>query len=166
MPINFLESKYQNTTNKKRFGLCDDVPPPHKPAYLDEKNGKKWIAVVNNEYRFLLLFVALDNSIDLKKDNGKKDKCCDALLSYNSTMIFVELKQRTDSEWIKDGEKQLRQTIKHFELSEDAQRYPNKKAYIANSKCPKFRTTQKMRMDKFYGETGYVLRIENRINIE
>jgi hypothetical protein len=37
--MNFFDSKRQDCATKRRFGLCDDEPPPHKPAYLDEVNG-------------------------------------------------------------------------------------------------------------------------------
>jgi hypothetical protein len=57
MRINFLNI----TTNKKRFGICDDTPPPHKPAYLDETDGKKWIAVVENNHNLNITFVPIDN---------------------------------------------------------------------------------------------------------
>jgi hypothetical protein len=71
-PMNFFDSEHQYSSTKSTFGLCDDEPPPHKPAYLDEIDGGKWIAVVDNYYQFNILFVALDNSIVLKKPDGKK----------------------------------------------------------------------------------------------
>ena len=46
------------------------------------------------------------------------------------------------------------------------QRITKKKAYIANSEKPKFRESQKRRMDEFLTDTGYVLRIENRIILD
>jgi hypothetical protein len=87
---------------------------------------------------------------------------------YNSTIIFVELKQRTGkgSKWIREGDEQLRKTIKHFETTVESKNYNNKKAYVANSEQPKFRTSQANRMDKFLKDTSYVLRIENRIILE
>jgi len=166
MSINFFASEYQQVTNKKLFGLCDNPPPTQTPAYLDEKNGSKWIAVVDNEYKFEVLFIPVDNCIEIRKNDGKMDNRCDAFLSYNSTIIFVELKQRLGSEWIREGDKQLRSTIKHFEQTEESTNFNIKRACIANSKKPKFRTSQTIRMNKFYKDTGYILRIENRILLE
>jgi hypothetical protein len=48
-------------------------------------------------------------------------------------------------------------------VTDDADNYTEKKAYIANSQRPKFKQTQAQRMNKFLKDTGYVLRIENRI---
>ena len=164
--MSFFDSKYQYRSGKKLFGLCDDVPPPHKPAFLDEVDGRKWIAVVNNNYDYDVLFIALDNSITLRKPDGKPDRCSDGLLSYNSTVIFVELTTRTDKDWKKDKDDQLRVTISHFEDTREADNYKIKKAYIANSSHPKGNTGNMIRMDNFFKDTKYVLRIENRIAIE
>jgi hypothetical protein len=164
--INFFSSKHQYISTKKLFGLCDDEPPPHLPAYLDDTNGSKWIAVVKNEYMFQVLFVALDNSIELRKPDGKPDRCSDGLLAYGSAIIFVELTTRTDKDWKKDKDDQLRTTIKHFENTEEAKKYTIKKAYMANRSYPKHNKKNMVRMDKFLDDTGYVLRIENRIVID
>jgi len=166
MNVNFFDSEFQQVSNKKRFGLCDDPPPAQTPAYLDEKDGRKWIAVVVNEFKFNVLFIPVDNCIELRKKDGRMDSRCDALLSYNSTIIFVELKQRVGNDWIKEGDKQLRSTIKHFEKTEDSTNFHTKRACIANSKKTKFRTSQATRMNKFHKDTGYILRIENRISLE
>ena len=96
------------------------------------------------------------------------DHRCDGFLFYKDTIIFVELKQRKlkGSQWIKDGEQQLRSTIGYFEQQKEAQNFSVKKAYIANSEKPYFRTGQAVRMDRFFSDTNYILRIENRIPIE
>jgi len=60
----------------------------------------------------------------------------------------------------------LRSTIKYFEQQDESRNFSKKKAYIANSERPLFRTVQAVRMDRFFSETKYILRIENRINIE
>lgn len=172
MSVNFFESKCISKTNKELFGLCDDPPPPEKPAYIDETDGSKWIAVVVNDYKYTVTFIAIDHCVEIKKADGKKkEKSCDAMLVYNTTSIFVELKQRKSKgkKWIEEGEKQLKKSIKHFESSKlhDTAIYTVKKAYIANRLRPRFRSSQQVRMDKFSHETGgYILRIENRIILE
>lgn len=167
MSINFSEARCQCITQRKHFGLCDDPPPPPKPAYIDEENGAKWIAAVVNEDKLRVTFTAIDNCIEIRKKNGRMDKRCDGVLSYNSTITFVELKRGVlGNDWVKDGEKQLRSTIGYFETSEEIENYKVKKAYIANSEKPKFKESQTKRMDQFLIDTGYVLRIENRIILD
>ncbi len=168
MSISFFEEKCQSHSNNKIFGLCDDAPPAKNPAYIDEIDGSKWIAVVVNDSRYEVTFTAIDNCIEIKKDKTKMDKRCDGVLSYNSTITFVELKQRSPlgNAWVLDAEEQLRTTIGHFEKSGNADEYMKKKAYAANSEHPKFKESQVRRMEKFLNDTGYILRIENRIILE
>lgn len=168
MSINFSEAICQTSSNCKLFGLCDDPPPASNHAYIDENDGKKWIAVVVNDNIHNVTFTAIDNCIVITRPDGKPDKRCDGVLTYNSTVIFVELKQRgaIGNAWVTDAEKQLRTTIGHFELEDDAEDYNNKKAYIANSEHPKFKESQTRRMEQFFDDTGYVLRIENRIILQ
>jgi len=164
-PFSFFNSSKQYVSNKKTFGLCDKEPPPHLPAYLDESSGKEWIAVVDNIYQSTVNFVALDNCITLLRDDGKQDKCCDGMLLYNSTVIFVELTTRTDTKWRNEKYKQLCATIRHFENTKDSNNYKIKKAYIANNSRPKFKTSYGILTSRFLSDTGYVLRIQNRIEI-
>jgi hypothetical protein len=170
MMIDFNVVSCQTSSQSKVFGLCDDPPPAKNPAYIDEADGKKWIAVVENEEKHFVTFTGIDNCehIVLKRDDGKMAKRCDGMLTYNKTVIFVELKQRNEpgSDWVKEAEPQLKVTIFHFEKTEMAENFIVKKAYIANRLRPKFRESQQVRMNEFKKSTGYVLRIENRIRLD
>src|SRR6202041_2503309 len=92
--ITLNEEACQTYSNKKLFGLCDDPPPAKNPAYINEKDGESWIAVVENEESFDTTFTAVDNCIVTRRGDGKIDNRCDGILSYDTTIIFVELKQR------------------------------------------------------------------------
>ncbi len=163
----FFPEKHKQVSSKNRFGICDTPPPSTGKAYLDEANGRNWIAVVENFYRDNITFIPIDHCIDIKRPDGLMDNRCDGLLYYDVTIVFVELKQRTEtgSNWIKEGDKQLRTTIRHFEDSPQAKGFKIKKAYVANSAKPLFRFSQTERMERFFSDTGYSLRIENRIHI-
>jgi hypothetical protein len=163
--IDFNVATCKTQSSNKKFGLCDDAPPPHKPAYIDENNGANWIAVVVNEQRKEVTFTAIDHCVEIRREDSTMDKRCDGFLTFENHVIFVELKARgaTGNEWVKDGEAQLKSSIGHFMDTEDSKSYTIKKAYIANSQHPKFKQTQALRMNKFLKDTGYVLRIENRI---
>lgn len=164
--MSFFNSSHQWVSIKRTFGLCDDGPPSHQPAYLDEDDGSKWIAIVGNNKQLSVRFVALDNSISLIKADGKKDRCCDGLLAYQKTIIFVELTEGTNKNWKDDKDDQLRITINHFEKTNDATRFEIKKAYIANSNRRISKPSYQVKMDRFLKDTGYDLRIQNRIEIE
>src|SRR4051812_22727641 len=100
MKVNFSRAECQDNSDKKLFGLCDSQIGER--AYLDESDGSKWIAVVINEDKYGTTFTAIDNCIETKRDDGEIDKRCDGFLSYNSTVIFVELKERNTfgNEWV------------------------------------------------------------------
>lgn len=168
MSVNFNNDKCQSISKEKLFGLCDDPPPAKNPAYLDETDRSKWIAVVVNAHNFIVTFTAIDACIDIFREDGKMAKRCDGMLTYNNKISFVELKDRSPlgNEWVKDGEKQLRATISYFEKTDQANDFLSKKAYIANKRHPEFKNSQLMRMEKFYSETGYVLRIEGQIILD
>ena len=163
--INFFPQEHIHISQQKVFGLCDSPISSEKPAFLSENNGKEWIAVVHNDKQESISFVPIDHCIELLKEDGNMDNRCDCCLFHHKTIIFVELKQseKKGNEWIKHGEKQLRSTISHFEREEQAQSFDLKKAYLANSSKPLFRSSQAVRMERFFKETGYSLRIENHI---
>lgn len=162
----FDKKNCQTHSHKRKFGLCDD--DNSSPAYLDEQNGANWIAIVENDFAESICFTAIDNCIDLKNNDGSIKKRCDGMVSYTKTIIFIELKDRNivGNQWIKDGENQLKSTISSFENTDKATSFNVKKAYIANKARPKFRESQMERMERFKNETGYTLRIENRIKIK
>ncbi|WP_416864335.1 MAG: hypothetical protein ACMVP2_17025 [Imperialibacter sp.] len=168
MSDQFFVATCQTQSSEKLFGLCDDPSPSQNPAYIDEKDGSKWIAVVENESRNNVAFTAIDNCVEIRRPDGTMEKRCDGALTYNKNIIFVELKERsaTGNNWVIDAERQLKATIGGFENTEKAQGFEKKKAYIANSLHPKFKESQSMRMERFLSDTGYVLRIVNRISID
>ena len=170
MEIDFLNSQCQSVSNKKRFGLCDEQDNK-EPAYLDEQNEDKWIAVVENEELKEVHFIAIDYCIDIWRDKEKKemDNRCDGMLWYETSIVFVELKDRVSKKntnaWVKAGEIQLKRTIEYFEKTGQSDKFTEKRAYIANKAHPIFKESQLQRMKSFKQETGYTLRIENRIKI-
>ena len=168
MNVNFDELKCQTSSNRKTFGLCDDPPPAKNPAYIAEANGVNWIAVVENESQHQITFTAIDNCIETLRTDGKMKQRCDGMLTYNSTVIFVELKNRDaqGNAWVEDAIPQLKSSIESFEDTLMADGFNKKLAYVSNKQHPKFKSTQQRRMDAFFDDTNYVLRIQGRINLQ
>ena len=167
MSMNFHDVTCQTNSIRKTFGLCDDPPPAKNPAYIDETNGADWIAVVENDSQDRITFTAIDNCIEILKPDGKMKQRCDGMLSYSTTVIFVELKDRDaqGNSWVEDAIPQLKSSIESFEATVMANNFNKKLAYISNKQHPKFKSTQQRRMDAFYDDTNYVLRIQGRINL-
>jgi hypothetical protein len=168
MILNFDVSNCQTKSSRKTFGLCDDPPPANKPAYIDVANGAKWIAVVENESQQEITFTAVDNCIEIRSPEGKMKQRCDGMLTFNNTVIFVELKDRDahGNAWVEKAIPQLKSTIESFETTDMADNFNKKLAYVSNKQHPKFKSTQQQKMNTFYNETKYILRIQGRINLQ
>lgn len=167
MKIDFFNTNCNSFSSKKEFGLCDDPPPAKNPAYIDEKNGQNWIAVIENHHQTKVHFVAIDNCITLKRDDGTDVSKCDGLLYFDDTIIFVELKQRggNPKDWKEEAVNQLKETIILFEQQQEAKKFKIKRAYTCNKKVRKSNEKNQNRMEKFKDDTGYVLSIQQRIEI-
>ena len=68
MIVDFFNSQCQSLTTKKIFGLCDEEEN-EEPAYIDEQNGAKWIAVVDNDELKEVHFIAIDYCIKIWRDD-------------------------------------------------------------------------------------------------
>jgi len=167
MSVDFFVLECKTILSNRLFGLCDDPPPSSAPAYIDLIDKFKWIAVVKNPNGYEVSFIAIDNCINLKKESGHIDSSCDAMMAYEESIVFVELKECNDNKnkWIRKADAQLRNTIKHFKANHALSSYSKKVAYIANNKHPNFRSSQQVRMEKFRDEMGVRLKIQNRIEL-
>lgn len=156
----------QDVTTAQKFGLCDDLP--HQRAYIDEFDGQKWIAVVYNYFGREIVFTALDNCIEFNKPSGKGESRCEGMLTYEDTIIFVEIKERTgDADtWAKKADDQLRNSIKIVQAKVKLSAFLIKKVYICNRHRRNVNESHAVRAKKFQQDTGYILRVETRINID
>lgn len=165
MNINFFDPLCQTIINASVFGICDDPPPPAKPAYIDTINQNKWIASVENINQRELTFVAIDNCIEIFRNDGNMDSRCDAMITFQDTIIFVELKDRQSSGWLAKGESQLRNIIGIFAANYDLSSYKSKIAYVSNKSKPNFQSGQMTRIQKFKNDTGFALKISTVITL-
>jgi hypothetical protein len=181
LSVDFFKDECINVLSDKIFGLCDDDEGEEKckPAYTDtnennqdkNKNGKiekdDWIATVINSDAHNVTFIAVDNCISLKKEDGSDDEKCDVIIIYNNKIIFIELKncKRMNSRLVNKGISQLKSTIKHFKKHHNINGYSKKTAYISNRRKPEFIESTTKRMQKFKDETGVNLTIEATIEI-
>lgn len=159
----------QDTTRAERFGLCDDVPGSR--AYVDEATPAKWIAVVDNPKTYEVTFTSIDNCIRIDKiridkpgELPRKASRCDGVLTYESTIIFVELKAK-NRDWLEQGIGQLQTTIAVFFANYSAASYSARKAYLANSDHPRSNSSRISRTQKFQDETGVALFVEAGIKL-
>ncbi|WP_440066761.1 hypothetical protein [Tenacibaculum discolor] len=165
MPIDYF-SNCKTSSKKESFGICDDQPPLSNPAYIDENTPSKWIGIVENKKKKHINFNAIDNCLDIKRGDGKMDKRCDGLLSYDKTLIFTELKEREGGQWLKKGREQLTATIKRFKQEVDINQFNTIEGYVCNNLRPQAHSGQAKNIQQFKDDTGYILHGKQRIKIE
>lgn len=150
MGIDFF--KEEEVVNDVYFGICDDEDETTKtPAYVDRNraNKDKWVAKVTNNTGKAVGFVAVDNKIEIRRDNGDMENRCDAMLHNENYIIFVELKVQ-DKDWIKRAvEEQLLATINSFKTYHDISKFRYRIAYACNRRHPFFAVSHKEYMQQF-----------------
>lgn len=168
MPVDFFNEKCRTSSNKERFGLCDDPPPPHKPAYIDDNNEDEWIGIVTNKSLLDVNFYAVDHCIELPSpENGNKPSRCDGILLAGRILIFVELKSRDVRRkvWLRDGIDQLISTIKIFRKSHNINDYNRVEANICNKQRPVSHSGRSEKIQKFKDTTGLILYTNQEIRL-
>jgi hypothetical protein len=165
MSIDFCKTECQTNTNKKRFGIYDaEDKSPAKLKYDDEYS---WNAIVINDNCKNLLFTAIDNCIEIKRANGDMDNRCDCMLTYEETLLIIELKNKRES-WQSEGLSQIETTIK--QMMENIQfynKFKKRKAIVANRKnqFPSFQESNKEQREYFKKEYKTRIQFEAEIII-
>lgn len=166
MPVDFFISSCKSTTVKNKFGLCDDPPPATNPAYIDEYVQDKWIAEVINKNEITVDLHAIDHCIEIKRPNGEMESRCDCMLHYNNSLIFIELKDRASSGWLKKGGDQVSITIRKFKEFHDTNIFKKMEAYVCNKQRPLAITGMNTVTQKFKDETGLILKPDRKVIID
>ncbi len=151
-----------------RFGICDR--DDKSPAFLNIDHSEKWIAtVVNASPPKTIQFTAIDNCIDICRDNGEMESRCDAMLQYEDRLVFVELKTKR-ADWKSEGLGQIEATVKRMllEIPEYYFGFKKRKAIVANSKhpSPAFHGSDKEIREIFKRQYRMHLQFEAEITLE
>lgn len=167
MSIDFFKTACQTITNQQKFGICDDEDISEKtPAYINTNDESRWIAVVLNEHSKDILFTAIDNCIDVFRENGEMESRCDVMLTCENSLILVELKNKA-SDWKASGIDQIEATL--IRLIENHETYyysfKKRKAYVANRRHPRFQVIDNEIMRRFSKEYKIWLDIQATIKV-
>lgn len=143
------------------FGIYD--PQDGGPACVDYSNRGLWIAEVENRRGISLNFTAVDNCVEILREDGQMENRCDGILTGGGYLIFIELKDQR-GEWIQHAvEKQLKTTIEYFKSNYDITLYKKRYAYACNRRHPRFQYSHMSMMEEFRRETDVRLCIVNKI---
>ena len=168
MKVNFFKPECTCSTNEIRFGLCDK--DDKKPAFINVDETEKWIAtVVNSSPAKNIQFTAVDNCIEMFRENGEIESRCDVLLQYDTKLLFVELKTKR-ANWKREGLGQIEATIKRMidEIPEFYYSFHKRKAVVANPKfpSPSFQETDIELREFFRRNYKIRLQFDNVVKIE
>jgi hypothetical protein len=168
MAVDFDQDACQNRTSEKIFGICDDPPSPDakgRPAYLDFTDDERWIAWVENNDRREVTFTAIDHCVTIHRESGEMESRCDGMLRYDSTMMFVELKDRNSKGWLADAMSQIRVTIGLYRNEVGIDDQFRCYAYVCNKQRPRFKAANTALAEQFEEETGFLLVVDPFIAI-
>jgi len=163
MSVDFFDSKCLTKTSETEFGIRDGVN--EEMVYLDFTNKAYWICTVLNENKTKIKFRAVDKCVIILRENGDKEKSCDAILTYGESIDFIELKNQR-GEWIKDGREQLEKTIELFILNHGLENFKHKRAFVLNKKHPDFHVIENEIMIRFFRKYKVRLNVEATIIIK
>lgn len=167
MRIDFYKTDCQKRISEKRFGLYD--AEDKTPAKIIFTENLPWNATIINKGSKEILFTAIDNCIDVFKENGDMDSRCDCMLSYDSTLMLIELKNKRDS-WQIEGLDQI-ENIAQRMISENSDYYysfKKRKAVVANRKkqSPAFQYANVEQRQYFRSKYKMRIQFEAEIIIE
>lgn len=158
MAINFFDPQCVTATSEKVFGIYD-IPP----ATLDFTNDVIWIAWVENENQKDIVFTAIDKCLNIPGIEGER---CEAMMSYEDTLIFIELKDANGGRWSGKARDQITNTIKLFVRDVGIGNYRRCYGHIANKQRPNFKAGGISFFQKFEDDTGFILRVSDVIKID
>lgn len=134
--MNFLDTGCQSGPfTEVQFGLCDDQ---NTQAYVDVTGEKKWNATVNNPHQKEVTFTAIDKCV-IKDGEEEGRGRCDCMLTTETALYLVELKDWRRGGWRNHACDQLESTIQFLVDTHGEQflkDFSPKKAYACNRKGP------------------------------
>ncbi len=167
MSVDFFKAVCQKTTSEKKFGLYDaEDKTPAKIKLTDEST---WNATILNNDGKTVSFTAIDNCIDVFRENGEMDSRCDCMLTYDSTLLFIELKNKRDS-WQAEGLSQIENVAKIMidKIPNHYYSFKKRKAIVANRKnqFPAFNSSNAEQRQYFSSKYKMRVQFDAEITIE
>ena len=118
-----------------KFGICDGENDTK--AFVTTDTELKWICTVVNQQAMDVEFRAIDYCVIILRKDGNQERICDAMLTYNDNIVFIELKEKVKS-WMEDGIDQIQKTLPYFTANHNLAEFRHKRAFVANRRHPDF----------------------------
>ena len=158
--MNFFETTCQEPSlNHDLFGLCDDQNGDK--AYTNINDPAKWTAIVKNDNRRDLIFIAIDKCVIKDNEEAGRGRC-DGMLTSSEHLFFIELKDEKKG-WITGAIEQLESTIQFFIANHDISIYKHKKAYACNKRHRHFQEIDNELKKQFFRTYKVRLDVQGKI---
>lgn len=134
-------------------------------AYVDTASADNWIARVDNHLRKAVTFTAVDKCV-MKDDEARGKGRCDCMLTTETGLYLVELKERESPGWQAEAKRQLVSTIELLQAHHDVSQYRHKKAFACNKKHRRpFVVVSHDEQRAFFREYGFRLDVQTTVLI-
>lgn len=158
MAIDFFKATCQCNISNTEFGIVD-----LEPAVISFEDSDNWNVTICNPSEKEIIHTAIDNCLDIPFEEGER---CDSMLTFDNTLIFIEIKERNYGRWAGEAKNQLINTIAIFKRDCEINNYKRFFGQIANKKKPYFRSGLNNFSQSFEDETGFILRVSSKIVID
>ena len=156
-----------SSTSAKLFGICDDTPPPNLPAYINHSEPEKWLLTLENPNNGIqIIFKAIDNCVEIRRESGAMAKRCDGLLIIGDKLVFVELKNRGYKGWLPSAREQIEETISTFKNAYPEHNFEVLEPIIANRQQYKLPQNLAIEEQKLKDAIGLKFRLVTHYVIE
>ena len=164
--IDYFNEENKQSTNASIFGLCDDNDK--QPAYLDTSNRTNWIGIIENKQEIEIVFYPIDNSVEIKREDGTDAQRCEGIVSYDNlrNLLFVELKDRrlVPADWLHDASEQIKESMRFFFDNYEKEQFSKIRAWICNKQLTNQNYWQKIKQFK-KDTNGVVLYVQKNLSL-
>ena len=167
MSVEFFKEDCRYTTNEMKFGLYDAEDSSSVRIKLIDED--IWNATVLNSTGKNILVTAIDNCVDIFRQNGEMDSRCDCMLTYDTTILFIELKHKRNS-WQSEGLAQIENVVKILiaEIPDYYNNFKKRKAIVANRRhqFPAFQESNPEQRQLFWSKYKMRIQFESEIIVK
>jgi hypothetical protein len=167
MSVEFFKEDCRYSTNEMKFGLYDAENSSSVRIKLTDED--IWNATVLNSTGKNILVTAIDNCVDIFRQNGEMDNCCDCMLTYDTTILFIELKNKRNF-WQSEGLAQIENVVKIMiaEIPDYYNNFKKRKAIVANRRhrFPAFQESNPEQRQLFWSKYKMRIQFETEIIVK
>lgn len=161
--MNFFDPDCQSGPYQQaEFGLCDAETAPM--AWVATAQPEGWIATVNNPRQQAVTFTAIDKCA-IKDGEAPGRGRCDCMLTTDTALYLVELKDRESRGWRSEAKQQLISTIELLGERHDLSQYRHKKAFICNRRRRPFAVVDHQEQRDFFSTYRFRLDVQATVLI-